>query len=101
VARALAAMHAAPGRKWTVANLAEVSGFSRSVFAERFRKLTGTTPLEHLTGLRMLRARVRLREGAPVKSIADELGYRTSFAFAQAFKRRLGCPPSRYQDPPQ
>jgi len=100
IARALAAMHGQPGRKWTVASLAAAGGLSRSVFAARFRALTGSTPFDHLTSVRMLHARARLREGAAVKRVAGELGYHTSFAFAQAFKRRFGCPPSRHETLP-
>ncbi len=36
LARAIGAMHAAPGRRWTVADLAAVARMSRSSFADRF-----------------------------------------------------------------
>ena len=43
VGAALAHMHRAPEYRWTIANLAETVGVSRSVLAERFRQLPGRT----------------------------------------------------------
>lgn len=53
LSRAIAAMHKDPGRAWTVDRLAREAGSSRSVFAQRFVRATGATPLRYLTALRM------------------------------------------------
>ena len=96
LARSLAAIHARPGARWTVASLAAACGLSRSTFAQRFHFLVGEPPKQYLNRLKMALATERLSGGAPVKVIAGELGYGTSFAFSEAFKRHFGCAPSLY-----
>jgi AraC-like DNA-binding protein len=54
---AIASMHLTPGHPWTLQSLAENIGLSRSVFASRFRKTVGSTPMEYLTRWRMLLVR--------------------------------------------
>jgi AraC-like DNA-binding protein len=75
VGKALAAMHEAPGRKWTVEELAQIAGQSRSAFAERFQRLAGLAPLQYLTRWRM------------------RCGYESEAAFAKVFKREIGLGP--------
>ncbi|ARP88408.1 AraC family transcriptional regulator [Bordetella genomosp. 9] len=92
--RAIVAMHRDPGRDWTVAELAEQMGSSRSVFAERFLAVTGMTPLRYLTELRMRLAAQWLRDGKmSIEAAAYELGYGSQAAFSRAFKRVVGYPP--------
>lgn len=98
LARSLAAIHAQPEIRWTVANLGSACGLSRSSFAQRFHALVGEPPKQYLTRLRMARAAERLSEGASVKVVAGETGYATSFAFSETFKRHFGCAPSRYAE---
>ncbi|WP_421846401.1 AraC family transcriptional regulator [Novosphingobium sp.] len=94
---ALAALHAEPGRRWTLAMLAAVAGMSRTSFAERFRSVVGETPIDYLTRWRMLLAADRLRQDpAPIAGIAAEFGYGSESAFGAAFKRVIGKSPVRY-----
>src|SRR5262249_32142643 len=67
VASALRLMHAEPGHAWTVTELARAVSMSRSAFAARFKQFVGTTPLDHLTEWRMVRAAGILQEGRPLK----------------------------------
>jgi AraC family transcriptional regulator, alkane utilization regulator len=96
IGRALAAMHERPGDHWTVASLARTAGLSRSGFAARFSSTMEITPLDYLTRFRMGIAADRLAHGSPVKPLANELGYATTFAFAKAFKRWRGQTPGVY-----
>ncbi|OZI21081.1 AraC family transcriptional regulator [Bordetella genomosp. 9] len=92
--RAIVAMHREPGRDWTVAELAERMGSSRSVFAERFLAVTGMTPVRYLTELRMRLAAQWLRDGRmSIEGAAYELGYGSQAAFSRAFKRIVGHTP--------
>jgi AraC-like DNA-binding protein len=101
VAVALQAMHADPGRGWTVASLAAEAGVSRAPFARRFRGLVGRPPLEYLTWWRMTSAARLLRESdETVGRVARRVGYGSEFAFATAFRRRFGTPPGRYRRGP-
>src|ERR1700760_795368 len=45
---AIAAMHEAPGHRWSLQELGERVGMSRSVFALKFKERVGTSPMEYL-----------------------------------------------------
>ena len=97
IARAVCAMHGAPAHSWTVEELATRAAMSRTTFAVRFRRVVGQTPMAYLARWRMLRAAHRLQCTAdPLIRIAIEVGYASESAFAQAFKREIGCSPRRY-----
>jgi AraC-like DNA-binding protein len=93
LARALAAMHDGPGESWTLERMAECAGMSRTAFVNTFRELVGQTPADYLTGWRIALAQSRLREGRPIKVLADELGYANPSALSRAFTSKVGMPP--------
>jgi AraC-like DNA-binding protein len=94
---AMAAMHERPGHRWTVQELAERAGMSRSAFALRFREKAGSSVMEYLTRWRMLLAGDRLMNSdESVSEIALSLGYESESAFGFAFKREMGRSPRRY-----
>jgi AraC-like DNA-binding protein len=91
---AITAMHADPAHRWTVQELAERVGMSRSSFAEKFKTTVGETPMDYLTRWRMLLAADRLKNSKdPVSAIAPSLGYESESAFSAAFKRVMGGSP--------
>lgn len=91
---ALRLLHAAPAAPWSVDVLARRAGVSRTVLAERFRRLLGQPPMHYLAQWRLQLAAQRLDGSAlPVKVVADEAGYESEAAFSRAFKRRFGMPP--------
>lgn len=95
---ALAALHQAPARSWTVADLAAQAGVSRATLARRFAAATGLPPLAYLTGWRMELAKDELeRSDTTIASIARATGYTDEFSFAVAFKREVGIAPGRYR----
>lgn len=99
VGRALALMHGAPERDWTVESLAAEAACSRATFARRFRELVGAPPLAYLTDLRMAVAARLLRDGEePLATIARRVGYASEFAFNRTFHRVRGVPPGRYRE---
>jgi AraC-like DNA-binding protein len=92
--RALDAMHADPGRDWTVASLGEVACLSRTAFAERFAEVLQETPYQYLTRWRMTQALKLLRDPRlSVAHVASRLGYATEAAFRRGFKRVHGYGP--------
>jgi len=94
---AIAGMHERPGYRWTVQELAERAGMSRSAFALRFKEQVGTTVMEYLIRWRMLLAADRLLNSTDaISAIAGALGYESESAFAFAFKREMGCSPRQY-----
>jgi AraC-like DNA-binding protein len=94
---AITAMHDEPARRWTLPDLAERAGMSRSTFALRFKETVGSSPMDYLTRWRMLLAGDRLATGSdPISVIAPSLGYESESAFSTAFKRVMGCSPREY-----
>ena len=92
--RAIEAMHADPSHRWTLAELANRAGLSRSVFAQRFRERVGETPIRYPARWRMMLPRERLVAGRePLGMIAAALGYEFGNAFNTAFRRLNGCSP--------
>jgi len=92
---ALAALHAEPERKWTVADLAREASASTSLLDERFRDVLGLAPIRYLAGWRMHLAEDLLRASdMPVAAVARSVGYDSEEAFSRAFKRAHGQAPS-------
>jgi AraC-like DNA-binding protein/mannose-6-phosphate isomerase-like protein (cupin superfamily) len=97
ISAALRKIHTYPNRLWTVANLAEEVGLSRSSFAEEFVNCVGTTPHAYLTELRMKRAAHLLQDGSiSCREVASRVGYPIESSFCRAFKRYFGLAPTAY-----
>ena len=98
LSKALGCMHAKPGHNWTLQELAESVGMSRSLFALKFKGTVGTSPMEYLTRWRMLLACSRMEASSEyLAELAPSLGYQSESAFGKAFKRVIGCSPRRYK----
>ncbi len=98
VGAALNALHKHPSQAWTLEDLARTAGTSRSVLAERFMHLVGSSPIQYLTQWRMLLAANLLRgSNAPLASIAEDVGYQTDTAFSRVFRREYGAPPATWR----
>ena len=94
---AMNAMHEDPSHRWTLQELAEGAGMSRSTFALKFKETVGNSPMEYLTRWRMLLAGDKLVNSSdPISEIALSLGYESESAFSTAFKRIVGCSPRQY-----
>lgn len=94
---AINSMHEDPARRWTLQELAQCVGMSRSTFAQRFKETVGESPMEYLARWRMLLAGDRLENSRDsVAAIALSLGYESESAFSTAFKRVMGCSPRQY-----
>jgi AraC-like DNA-binding protein len=98
VRRALALMHECCAHPWTLDELAQHAGLSRTALAERFRGAMGDTPLNHLRVLRMQRAMRLLAEtDHKLESVAAEVGYQDAFSFSKVFKRTVGVSPKAFR----
>jgi AraC-like DNA-binding protein len=96
LARSLVALHDAPGRAWSLAEMAQCAGMSRSAFAAHFKAVLGQTPAAYLADWRLTLVQAALREGRPVKQIADELGYAGASALSRLFSQRVGLSPRQW-----
>jgi AraC-like DNA-binding protein len=98
VGAALHALQKRPEHSWTLEELAHTAGTSRSVLAERFQYLVGSSPIQYLTQWRMvLAANLLARSSAPMARIAEAVGYQTDTAFSRAFRREFGKPPAAWR----
>ena len=98
IMRALRVMHDAPGREWTLDELAKAAAMSRTRFAVLFRSVAGVAPLAYLGEWRMrLAQRVLRDEDISIVQLAESLGYTSESAFSNAFKRITGTAPRNFR----
>jgi AraC-like DNA-binding protein len=98
LAPAMAQLHAAPERKWTVAELARAAAVSKSVLDQRFRDVLGRSPIRYLTEWRMHLADDLLgTTQLSVAAVARRVGYESEEAFSRAFRRSHGSPPGAWR----
>jgi AraC-like DNA-binding protein len=91
-------IHRRPCHPWTLAELAEGVGASRSVVDERFAHFLGESPMAYLLRWRLrLAAKLLTTTRKTVLQVAPEVGYESEAAFNRAFKREFGLPPARYR----
>ena len=97
ISAAITSIHDDPAHDWTVEELAQRGAMSRSIFAERFKEIVGSSPIEYLTRWRMLLAADRISNTRDsISEIAQSLGYESASAFTKAFKKVMGCSPRQY-----
>ncbi len=98
VGKSLAFLHRRVEHPWTIAELADQVGVSRSTLVERFTRYLGEPPMTYLSRWRLQLAARSLRGTAKgVAEIASEVGYESEAAFNRAFKREFDLPPARYR----
>lgn len=98
VGRSLALLHARVAHPWTVAELAEQVGVSRTALVERFSRYLAEPPMTYLTRWRLqLAAQALIATPRGVAEIATDVGYESEAAFNRAFKRTFGAPPARFR----
>jgi AraC-like DNA-binding protein len=98
VGKALQLMHERPEHAWTVDDLANEVGLSRSALHDRFTKFLGLPPMQYLTNWRIQLGSRLLREtNRNVAAIALDVGYDSEAAFSRAFKRMVGMPPATWR----
>jgi transcriptional regulator GlxA family with amidase domain len=98
VGKSLGLLHSRIAHPWTIANLADEVGISRSALAERFTRYLSEPPMTYLTRLRLqTAARALEKTSRGVAEVASDVGYESEAAFNRAFKREFGQPPGRYR----
>lgn len=92
--RALNIIHARYAEQLDVSTLAREAGVSRTVLADRFRRLLGVPPMRYCTRWRLRMAAEMLRSGGRTTAeIAFLVGFGSEAAFNRAFRREYGQPP--------
>lgn len=99
IRQVLTLMHGNLGHGWTLDELGQQVGLSRSALAERFRSAMGDTPLNHLRSLRMQKAMQLLAETRQtLEQVAQAVGYQDAFGFSKVFKRTIGQSPRQFRE---
>jgi transcriptional regulator GlxA family with amidase domain len=98
VGKSLGLLHSRIAHPWTIAELADEVGISRTALVERFTRYLSEPPMTYLTRWRLQLA-ARSLENTPrgVAEIGAEVGYESEAAFSRAFKREFGRPPGQYR----
>jgi AraC-like DNA-binding protein len=96
IAGALVAFHETPGDAWTLERLARCAGMSRTAFATVFKQVMGQTPADYVASFRIALAQSGLREGRPIKLLAEQLGYANPPALSRAFASKVGLSPREW-----
>jgi AraC-like DNA-binding protein len=94
--KAIEGMHKHPETSWSLEQLAQRAGMSRSRFAAYFRQVVGMTPFDYLTNWRLGVAQTMLRKGKSLKLIASAVGYANATALTRVFTQRVGISPSEW-----
>jgi AraC-like DNA-binding protein len=98
IERAAALIRDQPTRPWTLQALAREVGMSRTLFATRFRTVTGESPMRYLAKVRLAQAAGYLRTAdLSIDAIAVRTGYGNNASLSKAFKRELGMSPGAYR----
>ncbi len=98
IGRALSLLHSKPAQAWTVDELANHVGLSRSALAERFAAVIGQPPMHYLMRWRLqLAADLLHNTRRAIAAIAADVGYDSEAAFRRAFKRELGSAPATWR----
>jgi transcriptional regulator GlxA family with amidase domain len=82
----------------SLGRLAAELGLRPVQLTRRFAAVLGRTPLEHLTLLRLARARGLLLEtDLPLEAVARRCGYSSGFYLSRLFSAREGISPSEFR----
>lgn len=77
--------------------VADRACFSKYHFIRLFKTIYGKTPHQHLTSLRIDRAKELLANNISVKRVCFDVGFSSLTSFTGLFKRRIGKSPAAFQ----
>ena len=77
--------------------MASVSEKLRSSFASAFKNEVGESPGNYVTRWRITLAQALIREGVPLKLVAERVGYESQAGFLRAFKIIMGISPTSWK----
>ena len=85
-------------QKISVADAAEIAGFSESHFMRYFKETMGTSFVEYLKDYRLtMAARLLLASDTSILSISEDVGFENLSYFNRAFKKKYQVTPSQYR----
>ncbi len=98
ISQSLHLIHTLPAAPWTLETLAVEVAMSRSRFAERFKRLVGTSPMSYLSNWRLQKALALIGDtNQSIQQVAKQTGYQSPSAFTRAFQDKFGMAPKEYR----
>ena len=91
--RTIAIIHSRYQEPLKLEGVAREQFVSPAYLGRIFHTCTGQTFRDYLTQVRMQYADRLLREGHPVSSVADAVGYEDPNYFSRVYKKQFGYPP--------
>lgn len=83
--------------KLSVEELAKMEYLSPSRYREVFKQITGLSPMDYITELRIRHACELIKQGdLSLSRISELCGYQDRLYFQRIFKKRVGCTPGKY-----
>lgn len=83
--------------KISMEELADTACMASAAYSRKFRKVTGLSPVEYLSNIRIDRAKQLLKHDySRVKEVAASVGFRSEFYFSRMFQRVVGVSPTVY-----
>ncbi len=82
---------------WDLPRLARQAGLGPENLRRICLRETGTSPMQHVTRLRMQYAASLLTSGRKIEEVAHLAGYSNAFAFSTTFKRVMKRSPSQFR----
>lgn len=83
--------------KISIADIADVAGFSESHFMRYFKETMGTSFVDYLRTTATMAARLLQSSDSSVLSISGEVGFESLSYFNRAFKKHYGMTPLQYR----
>ncbi|MCH5346905.1 MAG: helix-turn-helix domain-containing protein [Muribaculaceae bacterium] len=81
-----------------IIDMVEATGMKRSAFYSKLKEVTGLSPIDFVTCVRLRKAcRLLSTTATPIADIAHAVGYADSRYFARTFKQSLGVSPTDYR----
>lgn len=88
-----------PAEEWSVEYMAGQLDMSRSTLIRKVQAVTGYSPSELITRLRINVAVKLLRRGYATDDVSIQVGYTSSAGFYRAFRKVTGVTPAYYRSP--
>jgi len=80
-----------------LSELATAMNYNYSYLSDLFHSVTGNTLQNYLRDRKMERASLLIREGVPLREVAELLQYSSIYTFSRAFRDRYGISPGAYR----
>ena len=83
-------------KKISIAEIAQIVGYEKHYFCNKFKSLTGISYISYVNALRIQHACRLLAGGSPVSAVCDACGFENLSYFIQLFKKTVGTTPKIY-----